>query len=171
MICYETTRLQVRHLISDDVDGLAALCADPAAMHYMGDGNTLTREQCANWIDVCQAKYRERGYGTSGIFDRASGDFMGFCGVVRPAGQSFDEIIYALATDYWGQGYATEAVQGMLTYVFANSKLNEIYATIHAENEASLRMMQKLRMTFVEDRTEDDGAITKVYSVQRSFWS
>ena len=168
MICYETDRLQVRHLTPDNLDELAALCADPVAMQYMGDGNTLTREQCAAWIEVCQMKYRERGYGTSGIFEKDTGVFVGFCGVVRTPQQTFDEIIYALAPAYWGRGYATEAARGMLDYVFEQSDLTEIYATIHADNTASIRMMQKLGLTFVEDRIEDDEVgVTKVFARRR----
>lgn len=166
-LCFVTPRLQVRQLKPDDLDGLAALCADEVAMQYMDDGETLDRETCAKWIEICQDKYHDRGYGTSGVFEKASGAFIGFCGVVRPPENDFDEIIYALAQPYWGKGYATEAARGMLHYVFTVSKLVDIYATIDPRNAASIKMMTKLGMHFVEDRPEDDGSITKVYKIDR----
>ena len=171
MICFETERLQVRHLTLDDVDDLTALCSDPIAMRYMDDGGLLTREECEGWIKVCFDKYAKRGYGTSGVFERESGAFIGICGVVRPPDNDFDEIIYAFGQAYWGKGYATESAKGMLNYVFEISKLDEIYATIHADNIPSQKMMSKLNMVFVEDRPNDDRpddpAVTKVYVIKR----
>jgi len=167
MICFETERMQVCHLTPDDIEDLYALCSDPLAMQYMGDGELLTHEQCVEWIDICQKKYRERGYGTSGVYDKTTGEFMGFCGVVRAPDNDFDEIIYALNQPYWGRGYATEVARGMLDYVFEVSELDEIYATIHENNLISQKMMPKLGMTFVEDRLEDDNTITKVYVIKR----
>ena len=167
MICFETERLQVRHLTPADLDDLAALCADAEAMRYMDDGSLLSREECAKWIEVCQTKYATCGYGTSGVYDKTSGAFIGFCGVVRGPESDFDEIIYALGQPHWGKGYATEVARAMLDYVFGLSELDAIYATIHADNTVSQKMMPKLNMTFVEDRTEDDGNITKVYIRRR----
>lgn len=168
MICFETARLTVRHLYPQDLDALAALCADARAMQYMGDGDTLTREQCAAWIDICQEKYRARGYGTSAIVETHSGAFVGICGVIRAPENDFDEIIYALQPAFWGKGYATEAARAMLAYVFGISTLDTIYATLHAENLASTRMMPKLGMAFVRDEPDPDGSITRVYAVRRA---
>lgn len=165
--CFETERLVVRHLQASDLDGLAALCGDADAMRYMDDGSTLTRDQCAGWIDICQKKYAQRGYGTSGIFHKEDDAFVGFCGVVRTPDAEYDEIIYALGQPYWGQGYATEVARAMLTYVFGISELDQIYATIHPKNLASQKIMAKLGFDFVEDRREDDGSITKVYVIAR----
>ncbi|QPC82648.1 GNAT family N-acetyltransferase [Phototrophicus methaneseepsis] len=164
---YETERLYARHLRPEDLDDLAALCADPIAMQYMDDGETLPRDMCAKWIDICQEKYAKRGYGTSAIIEKGSDAFVGFCGVVRPPENDFDEIIYALAQPYWGKGYATEIARGMLDYVFSISQLDKIYATIYSENTASLKVMDKLNMHFEKDELQDDGHITKYYVIER----
>ena len=168
MICFETDRLQVRHLTLNDLDDLAALCADPVAMQYMDDGETLSREICEKWIGICQDKYAGRGYGTSGVYEKDSGKFVGICGVVRAPENDYDEIIYALGQPYWGKGYATEVAGAMLDYVFEISELDEIYATIHAENIASQKMMAKLSMPHLKDDTNEDGSITRVYVTRRT---
>lgn len=164
----ETDRLAMRYMIPDDLDDLARLCADPLAMQYMGDGAVLDRATCARWIDICQEKYGARGYGTSAVIEKDSGQFIGICGVVRAPENDYDEIIYALSQAYWGQGYATEAAKAMLAYVFAHSDLDSIYATIHEQNVPSQQMMPKLNMSFVEDRANaEDEPLTKVYAIQR----
>ena len=103
-ICFETERLMVRHFTPADLDDFASLCADPQVMRYMGDGNTLSRSAVAAWIDICQRKYVERGYGTSAVFEKHSGKFIGMCGVVRAPDNDFDELIYAYHVASWGQG-------------------------------------------------------------------
>lgn len=167
MTCFETDRLQVRHFTLGDLDDLTAISSDAVAMQYMDDGEPLSREECEGWIKVCENKYKDRGYGTSAIIEKTSGKFVGFCGVIRTPDTDYDEIIYALNQPFWGKGYATEVAKAMLAYVFGISQLDEIYATIHADNLVSQKMMPKLGMTFVEDRPEDDGSITKVYVVHR----
>ncbi len=166
---FETERLYVRHLMPDDLDDLAALCADPIAMQYMGDGKPLDRATCERWIGICQEKYADRGYGTSAVIEKNTDQFVGFCGVIRAPENDYDEIIYAFSQPSWGKGYATEAAKAMLFYVFMISDLETIYATIHEKNTVSQEMMSKLGLAFIEDRpNEDSDHLTKVYAIQRT---
>lgn len=91
---FETERLLVRHFCPDDLDAFAELRADPEVMRYVGDGVTLSRSKVARWIEVCGDKYATSGYGTSAVFERGEGEFVGYCGVVRAPGNDFDERIY-----------------------------------------------------------------------------
>jgi [ribosomal protein S5]-alanine N-acetyltransferase len=164
---FETERLIIRAIELDDLDAFAELCADPVAMQYMGDGETLDRATVGRWIDICHDKYKQRGYGTSAVIEKESGKFIGFCGVVRAPDTDFDEIVYAFSQTVWGKGYATEAAIATLVYVFSISQLSEIYATIHAKNAASLKMMTKLKMEYQKSVTEEDGQVTEYYRIRR----
>ena len=168
---FETERLYARHMGPQDLDGLAALCADPIAMQYMDDGSILTREQCDQWIDICQVKYVDRGYGTSAIIEKGTDAYVGFCGVIRAPENDFDEIIYALGQDYWGKGYATEIARGMLDYVFSVSELDVIWSTINPANTPSIHIMEKLNMRFDRDGINEDGSITKYFVITREEWA
>lgn len=167
---FETERLSVRHFRMSDLEDFAALCADPRVMRYVGDGTTLPREMVAKWIDVCQQKYADRGYGTSAVFEKDSGRFIGYCGVVRAPGNDFDELIYVYHVDAWGKGYATEAGRAMLDYVFHNSTLDQIYATIHPENAASIHVVEKLGLCFDRQIVDEDGGPVAFYLLSRSEW-
>jgi RimJ/RimL family protein N-acetyltransferase len=143
---FETSRLLARHFEADDLEEFATLCADARVMRFVGDGSSLGRAEVARWIEICQEKYANRGYGTSAMFERATGEFVGYCGVVRPPGQDFDELIYVLHQKFWGKGYATEMGHAMLDYVFAVSRLPSISATIDPDNEQSKVVAAKLGM-------------------------
>lgn len=143
---FETDRLRARQFIPADLDDFAALCADSEVMRFVGAGTTLEPAEVAHWIDVCQEKYATRGYGTSAIFERATGAFAGYCGVVRAPDQDFDELIYVFHQKFWGKGYATEIGREMLAYVFEISTLRSISATIDPGNQQSKLVAAKLGM-------------------------
>ncbi len=166
-VLFETERLYVRHFNPHDLDDFAALCADPDVLCYVGDGTTLSRDEVVRWIEVCQQKYADRGYGTSAVFTKRPAQFIGYCGVVRAAGNNFDEIIYVFHQAAWGKGYATEVVPAMVDYVFAHSMLDRIYATIHAENSPSLHVIQKLGFHFEKQIVDDDGTPVDFYFTER----
>lgn len=155
-VLFETERLLVREFRPADLDDFAALCGDPEVMRYVGDGTVLGRADVASWIEVCQGKYRDRGYGTSAVFEKATGSFVGYCGVVRAPGRDFDELVYVFAKSAWGKGYATEVGRRMLDHVFQLSGLAEIRATIDAGNADSTKVARKLGMNFVK-RVDEEG--------------
>ncbi len=64
------------------------------------------------------------------------------------------ELVYWLGKDYWGQGYATEAARGVVSYGFDELKLHRIYARYFSRNLASGRVLEKLGMTH-EGRLRD----------------
>ena len=165
-LLFETERLYVRHFTPADVDDYAALGADAEVLRYVGDGTTLPRSEVARWIDVCQQKYADRGYGTSAVFEKATGHFIGWCGVVRAPENEFDELIYVYHKDTWGKGYATEMGRAMLAYVFGISTLDKIYATIDSENLPSIHVAEKLGM-HLEKRELEEGKWVAFYVVTK----
>ena len=56
------------------------------------------------------------------------------------------ELGYFLLEPYWGQGYATEAAQLMLTYCFTVLKLHKVSAWCDTENTASENVMKRCGM-------------------------
>lgn len=166
---FETSRLRARHFKEDDLEDFAELCANLEVMRFVGDGSTLVRSDVARWIEVCQDKYTQPGYGTSAILERATGDFIGYCGVVRPPHQDFDELIYVFHQRFWGKGYATEIGRAMLAYVFGISSLDSISATIDPSNEQSRHVAAKLGMieTPFADRSVSYWTIRRPREVNR----
>jgi RimJ/RimL family protein N-acetyltransferase len=164
---FETERLFVRHFTPADLDAFAELCADPQVMRYVGDGTVLTREQVRHWIDVCQRKYAERGYGTSAVFEKATGRFVGYCGVIRAPDRDFDELVYVYHAHTWGRGYATEAGGAMIRYVFAQFDLERMYATIIVDNASSIKVVEKLGFVFEKQVIDDDGVPVNYYLLEQ----
>ena len=102
----------------------------------------------------------------STLVERASGEVVGFCGLVHPGGQPEAEIKYALKRRYWGLGLATEAVRAMLDYGASARGLRRIIATTGPENVASQKMLVKAGMTRENLRRNDDGSFTQMFAWQ-----
>lgn len=55
---------------------------------------------------------------------------------------------YWIAKDYWGKGYATEALKGLIKWAFEEKDFHKVIASHFARNKASGKVMQKAGMTY-----------------------
>jgi RimJ/RimL family protein N-acetyltransferase len=167
-IIAQTDRLVIRRLRPEDFDDFHALCGDPVAMRYMGDGQPLTAEQTRKWIEVSLANYAERGWGCFGVTMRNSDRdrLIGFCGFARPADRpGIIELIYAFLPEQWGNGFATEAARAVIAFGFQQAGMARIEATVNTENDASKRVLEKVGMVFEKRVTEEDGEVVEYFAI------
>ena len=136
---------------------------DPVGARWVDDGSPITRAQCKDWLQVTANNYATRGYGMFALVDRISKEAIGFCGLIHPDGQVDAEIKYAFSRSQWGQGLASEAVPRMVMYGTKNHQLTKIIATVAPENIASQRVLRKTGFTFVGEKTDNDGDLTRFY--------
>jgi len=70
--------------------------------------------------------------------------FFGFGDEIPPDVQ----IGWRFLPEYWGRGLATEAAAAMMQYGFDMFGFDRLIAVAHPANRRSIRMMEKLGMTF-----------------------
>jgi RimJ/RimL family protein N-acetyltransferase len=82
---------------------------------------------------------------------------------------------YWVHPDHRGEGYATEAARLVVTHGFEELRLHRVSGTVHATNEGSIRVLEKLG--FVHEGTKRDDAFVdgehvdrEVYAVLREEW-
>lgn len=73
--------------------------------------------------------------------------FIGIILIVEDKGDEV-EVGYAIGSSYWNHGYATEALNGFIDYLFNERNKNKIVASYFEGNEASKRVMEKVGMKF-----------------------
>ena len=76
----------------------------------------------------------------------------GFKGQPQPDGAI--EIGYSILPQYQGRGYATEAVAGLLAWVFSYSEATQAIAETSLENRASIRVLAKLGFDYTGQGSE-----------------
>ena len=83
------------------------------------------------------------------------------------------EIGYGIGSEHWGCGYATEAVNRFLEYLFTEKGLRTVCASFFTGNDASRRVMEKCGMSFSRFSPKELTYLGKerdltYYSVSRS---
>ena len=74
-----TQRLVFRQMTPDDLDDMTALLGDPEVMRYYP--RPKDRDEALGWIGWNQRLYRDEGFGLWLITLRATGEFVGDCGL------------------------------------------------------------------------------------------
>ena len=112
---------------------------------------------------MTQANYALRGYGMFALVERATGEVVGFSGLVHPGQQPQAEMKYALARRHWGRGLATEAARAMVQLARQRFGLREVIATAAPQNTASHRVLLKAGLQRGALRPNHDGSHTQVF--------
>lgn len=88
--------------------------------------------------------------GRTDIFAIRLKDTLQFIGMILYFDETNEscEIGYGIGSRYWHHGYATEAVNRFLKYIFEEKGIKKVYASFFTGNEASKRVMEKCGMTF-----------------------
>ena len=141
-------RLILRPWREDDLDALAALCADPEVMAHFPA--VLDRAGSTALLDRLMAHQAEHGFTFWALQRREDDAFVGFTGLVRVRFEApfvpAVEIGWRLARPYWGQGYALEAAQRSLQFAFEDVQLEEVVSFTVPANRRSWGVMQRLGM-------------------------
>lgn len=168
----ETERLILRPYRREDVAIYAAISADPEVMRYLGGRKdpAYTEEQMAGSND----DLRRTGAGMVAVERRADGQFLGGVGLsVVPWYPDDLQLGWRLVPDHWGNGHATEAARGWLTYGFETLGRDRITAMADVPNRRSLAVMERLGMTRLHevDLTEDGERFrVAVYELTVDAW-
>ena len=144
----ETPRLRLRDWREDDYEPFAALNADPRVMEHFP--RTLSRNESDELLARLRERSRAQGFGPWAVEVSGVASFIGMVGLTRPGfAAPFTpavEVLWRLAAEHWGRGYAPEAAAASLDYGFDRLELAEIVAYTAEGNVKSRRVMEKLGM-------------------------
>lgn len=146
---FETERLILRPFEEDDVDAVFAMRSDENVMRFIRPIQTK-KDETLNWIRMLSEKWDTENIGFCAVVLKKTEKFVGWCGLWRLKETDEIEIGYAIAKDFQGKGYATEAARRILEYGFNELSLEKIVAVAYPENEASQNVMKRLGMKYVK---------------------
>ena len=158
-VVLETERLVLRRLRPDDLSALYALYRDPIVRRFFPDGTrTLeeTREEL-EWFRGGHPRHPELGLWAT--VERATGAFLGRCGLLPWTidGRPEVELAYLIDPARWGEGFATEAAHAIVRHAHAVLGIERLIGLIDPENAASVRVAEKVGMRFERDHVDEHG--------------
>lgn len=155
-----TERLVLRDWSLDDVDAYAAIVADPEVMRFIGNGRPRDRSHAEAFVRTMMSHQETRGWMRFAIEHVASGRLMGFSGFDDKDG--YLDFGWRLGRDFWGGGFGFEACSAALWVGRTAFGLTGIRAQSYPENAGSIRIMEKMGMTYVSEK-QVDGRRLVVY--------
>ena len=145
----ETERLRLREFTLNDTEFIIELLNSPGWLQFIGDRNVKTEEQARTYIDNGPLNsYRLNGYGlwlVEIIEDRKP---IGMCGIINREYLDNPDIGFAFLPKYQGHGYAYEVVSATMDYAKQHLQILKMEAITIAENERSIRLLEKIGLRF-----------------------
>jgi len=138
----------------DDFADIRRLHTNPRVMATLSaDGKTFTDEQSRIFLERSADHWKSHSFGLWMFRDRSDDDFVGYGGIKHAEVEGRDEIelAYAVRSDNWGKGFATEISIAALKQGFDTMRLDRIVAFTLPHNQASRRVMENCGFTYNRD--------------------
>jgi RimJ/RimL family protein N-acetyltransferase len=168
-VILETERLLLREFDEADAEATLRLGSDPAVMRYTHEPMLTDVEQARAILrDHPIGDYGTHGFGRWACVLKVNDELIGFAGLKRLEDLAGEvDVGYRFLPAYWGRGLATEAGRAAMDYGFNRLRLQRIIGLVDPENVASVRVLQKLGLTF-ETLIDYRGMRVARYAIQAS---
>jgi ribosomal-protein-alanine N-acetyltransferase len=153
----ETARLAFRLIEAEHAGVVFKLNSDLEALRFVARDPYTKIDQAADRVAEFETGYKERKAIWWAFYPREANEPIGYGGLFDINREwNKAEIGYGLLQNYWGNGYAGEAVAEMVRFGRDDLGLHRIYGKVVPGNTASVRILEKLGFE-KEGRLKDDA--------------
>ena len=147
-----SSRLNYRLLSRSEEDRklLEILDTNPINREFFPNG-ALDKDQVPVMVERFIAGYKKNKMPCFMVFDKKN-NFIGRSGFIYTNELNVVEMGYVLDHKSWGKGYATEIANALLKWARKGLEYNEIFAITGVEHLASISIMKKVGMKYIETR-------------------
>jgi len=123
---------------------------DPEVIKYTGD-KAFTSEKVARQFLEKYTAYKNYGLGRYAVIHKQSKAYLAWCGIKYDPAENEYDIGFRFFRKYWNQGFATETAHACLKYGFEKKNLTRVVGKAAKENHASIRVLEKIGMTYCSE--------------------
>jgi RimJ/RimL family protein N-acetyltransferase len=149
-----TTRLDAQRITLEHFPEIHRLHTDPLVMKTLSaDGGVMLEEATRKHLQRCSNHWDQYGFGLWVVRAKVGGQFIGRGGLMtyQIDGEDVVGLAYAVMSEHWNQGFATEMAQASVRFGFEQLGLGEIDSWTLPINLASQRVMEKLGFRYERD--------------------
>lgn len=172
-----TERLLIRSFEPGDAEGLWRRRNDPVVAKYQDWELPYPRERVD---DIVASLVKMDGpandeWWMAIVADVTTGETYGDLALHLTWAGRTAEVGYTFPSQHWGKGYAVEAVEALIAYLFAGLNVTRVFGMLHPDNPASAMVLERCGMLFeghtrssfwVGDECSDDW----IYGMTRPDW-
>ena len=140
----ETKRLRLQPFIQEDSLRIRELANNKEVASILGLPHPYSLEYAEDWILTQPDLIRKGVEYPLAIVSKDLNDIIGTLTIRVDKNNNKGELGYWIGRDFWGNGFATEAVKRMIGYAFIDLNLNKIWATTLSRNKASIMVLEKV---------------------------
>jgi len=141
----ETSRLVLRRMQVTDAEAIFRIFADDEVTRYYDDATFTDVSQASDQIEAWENGFKNKRCVRWGIARKEDRALIGSCGYYGfHTWHMRASIGYELARPFWRQGIMTEALSAIIDLGFKEVGLNRIDAVVMPENDASIKLLEKL---------------------------
>lgn len=149
MTILKTERLLLSHLSFDDCDFIVELLNEPGFQRFIGDKEVRAADDARGYLRKGPiGSYEQHGFGMFLVSNKTDNASLGMCGLVKREGFDAPDVGFAFLQRFCGNGYALESAIAVMDYGKNVLALPRIIAMVDLENVSSIRLVEKLGMTF-----------------------
>lgn len=164
----ETKRLILREFTQDDAALIYQLNLDPRVIEYTKDPIRDLKQAKEILTNIILPQYTLYKHGRWAVHTKNDFAFIGWCGLKYIKKRNEIDLGYRFMHAAWGKGFATEAALQCIDYGFRQLRIPKIIGRAMPENTASIRVLKKCGMQFVNE-TVVDGHPAKTYELNNPF--
>ena len=145
----ETERLTLWQMRVQDAEFIFELVNEAAFIRNIGDKGVRTLEDARNYIlNGPVASYVKFGFGLYLVELTETGEAIGICGLLKRDSLEDVDIGFAFLERFRKKGFAYEAAAAVMEYGRNALGLKRIVAITSADNEGSMRVLEKIGLRF-----------------------
>ncbi|WP_430786774.1 GNAT family N-acetyltransferase [Virgibacillus flavescens] len=165
----------------ENIEDIYSITSEPEVCEFLPDWKS-TREQRHHWVTNYEIPSNKdflssipeidgQNFLKLGIIEKESGKFIGFCntGIKEELPEPNREISYAITKDYRNKGYTTEAVKGLVNFLFEKTNVNALNIVVLPNNEGSIKVIEKSGFSF-KANVEIENQKHYHYTLEKENW-
>ena len=142
-----TERLVMRKMLPSDAPDMYEYAQDPIVTRFLLWDPHVNLKFTQSYLKFIQTQYAAGCFFDWALTLAESGKMIGTCGFASiDLENDTGEIGYVINPDFWGAGYATEALQRVMSFGFGVLGMHRVYVRIMSGNLASERVAKKCGM-------------------------
>lgn len=170
MKIFETKRLVIKSLERKDLNNFIELFSAPKIIDPIPAKYTKSEilDRFNKNLNL-KKSVLEKKKCACGIFEKGNSEMIGLC-LFLTNDENEKELGYRFRVNYWGKGYGTETIQGIIDYYFNDLNIEKITADVNIENVGSVKILNKFMKPVREIYNKRDNCTDRRYEIERKNW-
>ncbi|WP_226658997.1 GNAT family N-acetyltransferase [Pseudalkalibacillus hwajinpoensis] len=139
----ETERLNLQPFNKEDASRIKELANNQELASILGLPHPYELEHAEEWIAIQPEQIQKGLEYPLTIVAKKENEIIGTITMRIDKNNNKGELGYWIGREYWGKGFATEAVKRMIEFGFNQLDLNKVWALAISRNKASTIVLEK----------------------------